>query len=1043
MNKKELYCVLCIWFLTFLEISANNVYLLDSNFEGFQVSNKFKISGIVKDSKGESIIGAAVLVKGTSNGTLTDLDGRFTIEYTSLGQVLQVSYLGYQTKELVLDGDKELNIVLEEDSEQLEEVVVIGYGTQTKMTVTGALGSVKNDEILKSPVANAGNALAGKTAGLMSVQRSGEPGRDDADIFVRGVATFADGGAKPLILVDGVERSLSGLDPNEIESINVLKDASSTAVFGVRGANGVIIVTTKTGQEGKPQISFSANLALQNPIRLPKLLNAYDWATLRNEAAYQDAENKDQVNYPFSNEDLEHYKNGDDPIFHPDIDWFDYMLKKFSIQQQYNLSVRGGTSKTKYFVSLGYYNQDGAYKMGDFFKDFSANPRFDRYNIRSNVDFKINKDFSISVKSGVQIMESNYASSDTKDIMGTILSANPVRTPVVVDNMIIRNVEGLEKWQIGSTPLYEMLSKGNNENFTSKINLDISAKYKLDMLLTGLSIRAKLAYDNYYTQKISRTKQIPMYDILKNPESTGTIVEPIFVHNTYEGPVKTSDDIYTKNRRIYGEGAIEYSNGFNGHNISMLLLGTIERMYDGTNDLPYNYMGLVTRATYNYKSKYLFEFNAGYNGSENFYKKKQFGFFPSFAVGYAFTEESFFPKNEILTYGKLRGSYGLVGNDKIGGRRFLFLPDSFVQTSGGYFFGTSHVAYGGFKEDKKGNLDVTWETAKKMNIGIDLQFFRQKIDFSFDYFTEKRNDILYPLTFPLWFGNPSIVPPFNVGIAENKGYEFTISYKDKIESVGLGYWVSANYSYARNKIIYKDEAPKKYPGLYETGSRINQPKGLIAEGFYNTWDEINDLDRPISKWEGTGLKPGDVKYKDVTGEGIIDENDRVNIGFPNIPEKVYGISLGVDWKGFSISALFQGAGNVSAYLSGTAAWPFMAGTKSAFETAKESWTEERFEKKLPISLPRLTEAPEATKHNYQYSSLWQQDASYLRLKNVEIAYLFKFKEKSPIKTLRLCLTGQNLITWTKMPYFDPEISQSNGAAYPMMRVFNFGLNVQF
>lgn len=1033
--------------LFFLCTPLTNLYAAEGKVTGnnvIQQKETITVTGNVKDATGEPMIGVSVLVKGTSTGCITDLDGNFSITVPKKNATLVFAYLGCKPKEILIDKNPKLSVVLEDDSKQLDEVVVVGYGSQTKISVTGAVGSVKNEEILKAPVANAGNALAGRTTGITTVQRSGEPGRDDADIYVRGIATFTDGNAKPLILVDGVERSLSGLDSNEIESINVMKDASSTAVFGVRGANGVIIVTTKTGQEGKPKISLTSNVALQNPIRMPELLNAYDWASLRNEAAFQDSTDPEHVNYPFSDFDLERYKNGDDPIFHPDINWIDYMLKDVSVQQQHNLSVQGGTKRTKYFVSLGYYNQQGVYEMGDFFKEFSANPKYNRYNVRANLDFNINKDFTISVKSGVQMTESNYASSDARNIMQTIFAANPVMSPVVIDGKMIRNVQGLEKWQISSPPLYEMLWKGYNENFTARANIDIAARYKLDRFLKGLAIRGKVAYDNYYFQKVSRTKQIPMYDIKLDPNSSVEEPVAIIVPNQYEGPVKTSSDSYDKNRRVYGEAALEYSNSFGGHNVTALFLGTAERSYNGKNELPFNYLGLVARGTYNYKYRYMLEVNAGYNGSENFAKGKQFGFFPSFSLGYAFTEDVYFPKNDVLSFGKIRASYGLVGNDRIGGERFLFLPDAYVQVSNpGYYFGTGHTKYNGYKESKLGNPFVTWEKAKKTNVGLDLRFFQERLNFSADYFIEKRSNILYSLNLPLWFGDPKIVPPYNVGRTENKGYEFELGYKDVINSIGLTYWVNGNYSFARNKIIYKDEAPKQYPGLYETGSRIGQPKGLIADGFYNTWEEINNPKRPVSKWEGGGLRPGDVKYVDITGDNFIDENDRVNIGYPNVPEIVYGVSLGIEWKNFSVSALFQGAAHVSTYLAGTAAWPFVAGTETAFETAKESWTQERYEQGLPISLPRLSESPEATKHNYQYSSLWQRDASYLRLKNVEVGYRFKFKEKAAVQGLRVYVNGQNLCTWTKMSYFDPEIADNNGNAYPMVRVFNMGVNIQF
>lgn len=1016
----------------------------------FSASAQNKTSGVLVTGKvtnvnGEPLTGINVVVKGKGAGTATSASGAFSIRVPEGANILVVSAVGYSTVEQPIDGKNNIHIVLTETSANLADVVVIGYGTQKKITVSGSISTVSTKQIIQSPVSSVANALAGRATGIVTVQRGGEPGRDIADIFIRGVGTFAGGtSARPLILVDGVERSLAGIDPYTIESFNVLKDASATAVFGVRGANGVIIITTKTGEKGKPQFSLSTNMGWQNPIRLPELLNAYDYAVLRNQAEANDA--NDPNAKKFSDYDLERFQKGDDPYFHPNIDWMGYMLKDYAPQQQYNLNISGGGQDSKYFVSLGYFNQDGIYKLGKLFNDFSANPNFKRYNIRTNFDFNISKDFTVAVKASSEIGTSNYSNSNTSDIFATILSANPIMSPVLYDGKLVRNVEGLTAFQISNTPLYQMLFFGFNNNYSSRLNTNISARYKLDGITKGLAVRAMLAYDSYYMQRISRNKQIPMWDLKRNPAATTfqDSIVPIPVVNQFEGPVSFSGESFDKNRKVYSEAAIEYTRSFNGHSFNTLLLGTIERFYNGANELPYNYMGLVGRVSYNYRNKYFADVNMGYNGSENFAVGKQFGFFPSFSAGYVISEEKFFPKNDIVEQVKIRGSYGTVGNDKIGGRRFLFLPSSFV-LGNTYYLGLNHTPLTGYRENSLGYPDVTWEKARKLNLGLDLKLFKNVLDLKVDYFTERRKSILWNLNVPITFGSTSLISPYNIGEAENKGYEIELSFNNEIKSQKIKYWANVNYSFARNKIIYMDETPQPFPGLAATGNRIGQPKGLVADGLFNTWEEILDPKRPKSVWEGNSLRPGDIRYVDINGDGIIDDNDRTNIGNPNIPEIVYGGSFGLSWKGFEISVFFQGAGNVSTYLQGEAAWPFIAGTKTAFQNAKESWTQERYDQGLPITLPRLTAAPDATKHNYRYSSYWMQDASYIRLKNVELAYVFPQKLIGHIglKYARVYVNGQNLATWTKMEYFDPEIPNSSGNVYPMTRVFNIGANIQF
>ncbi|HET8828441.1 MAG TPA: SusC/RagA family TonB-linked outer membrane protein, partial [Pelobium sp.] len=657
----------------------------------------------------------------------------------------------------------------------------------------------------------------------------------------------------------------------------------------------------------------------------------------------------------------------------------------------------------------------------------------------------VTKKLSLSLKVGTDLTNSNYSRGSTASIFGTILSASPVMSPVVYEDKIVRFTEGVAgSFQRSNPPLYELLNYGYNTNFSSNLNTNLAAKYDLSSVTKGLSVRGQVAYDNFYNQSALRNKRIPLYKLAYDPNAQNfqDSIKPLLIVEQTEGPVSFAGESYDKNQKIYGEAAIEYKRSFGDHNVSGLFLGTAERRYNGKNELPFNYLGLVGRVTYNYKGKYLGEFNMGYNGSENFAVGKQFGLFPAGSIGYVLTEESFIPKNDILTFLKLRASYGQVGNDKLGDNRFLFRPDAF-RVANQYWFGLNQNRQTGYTEDQLGNNDVTWEVATKLNIGADINFYKDKFSLVLDYFTEDRSQILWNLNVPITFGNAGIIAPYNIGQASNKGFEVELGYRDQVEGTDFGYSINGNFSFARNKIIYRDESPKPFPGLLETGNRINQPKGLEALGIYNTYDEI--IQEGITSSYEPNLKPGDIRYKDQNGDNIIDDNDNVNIGNPNVPEITYGVNFGITYKGFELNTLIQGADNVSAYLVGESVWPFIAGTKNAFENAKESWSQQRYDAGLPISLPRLTASPQDNKHNYRRSSFWQQNAAYVRLKNVEFAYTFNTKliSKIGLKSLRVFVNGQNLLTKTDMKYFDPEIANSNGAVYPMVRTFNLGTNIQF
>lgn len=671
----------------------------------------------------DPIPGVVVKVKNSNVVTVTNSNGEFLIK-ASGEDILVFTSVGYKAKEVPVKGRTFIAESMEMDQKNLNEVVVVGYGVQKKITMTGAVVSVSGDDLIKAPVAGVSNALIGLTTGVQALQSSGEFGADQADIRIRGIATLNTGGANPLILVDGVERSTyNNIDPHEIESINILKDASSTAVFGVRGANGVILITTKQGKVGDPKIDFSSNLAVIQPSILPDYLDSYNYALLRNEAE------KNMGKQPsFSAEDLRLYQTGEDPIFHPNKNWINELIKPFSLQQSYNANVSGGTQKLRYFTSLGYFSQNGAYREPEQSFGFPYKQVYDKYNLRTNFDFDLTNDFSVSIKLGDQITNNSSPNGGAWGAFDKASRTSPMSSPGFVDGKYIENVIGFpagvpyfNPWgQAGPT------STGGafvTDDFSNTINTNISLRYKLDKLTRGLAVRAMGAYDSYYLKEAVRNKYFPAYTVMKNPNDP---TKYSIYQSTDDGPyygLKEGVDNQHKWRKMYAEVAIDYKRLFDGgHDVSGLILGNIQKKYDPSllYQLPTAYEGLVARVTYGYKNRYLSEFNMGYNGSENFPENKRFGFFPSFSLGWVATEEPFLPKNKWLSFLKIRGSYGEVGNDKIGGDRYLYLNGPYTLGYGGYQqtvfgdAGSNMARYQMYKEGKLGNQDVTWERAKKM-----------------------------------------------------------------------------------------------------------------------------------------------------------------------------------------------------------------------------------------------------------------------------------------------------------------------------------------
>lgn len=1044
MNKIKLHLRLLKVLVVLLSVSTSVIFAQTGR----------TISGLITDPKGEPIIGANVLIKGTTNGTISDIDGKYTLKGVSANQVLVFSYIGFTPVSKTAGNQSVINIILQEDQKSLDEVVVVGYSSQKKATVTGAINSVKSTELLQAPVANISNALAGRTSGLIAVQRSGEPGKDQSTLRIRGIATLNSGDSSdPLVLVDGVERNFNEIDANEIETINILKDASATAVFGVRGANGVILVTTKIGREGKPNVSYTSNVALQNPTRLPESVGSADYAMLYNEA-WQNDGNTDKI---FSDTDIELYRDGSQPYTHPNNDWYKLMIKPLAAQQQHNINVSGGAKNTRYFISLGYFQQEGSYKEAKLYKDINGNPNYSRFNFRSNLDFNISKNTDISIKIGSQLVDARYPGVETSTLFASVLSAASISTPGIVDGKLIKSIEGGTR-MVSENPFYSIIGLGWKDTYNNNLNANLSLRQKLNFITNGLTARGMISYDGFYSHTLNRKKEVEEYIMRKNIWSTDPAelaANPfIFELARQAGPISTSES-WGKNYKIYGEAALEYDRTINRHQVTGLVLGNFQKYFlpSLAYGLPSGYLGVVGRITYNYAHKYLAEINAGYNGSENFPADKRFGFFPAFSVGWTASEEGFFPKNDIFTYAKLRASYGEVGNDKLGAARYLYRPSVFALT-GNYIFGED-VGIGkpgsptNYVQQAIGNPNVSWERAKKTNVGMELKFFNNKIGLTLDGFSEYRDQILWKREDQTILVQANLQPT-NIGIVSNHGFEIELGYDERKSNFSYG--IKGNFSYSKNKIEYKSEAPKPFPNLYQTGNSVGQFKGLIFEGFYNTMEEINDPSRPISAWEGTSLKPGDMKYKDIAGDpvtggpdGKIDENDYTNIGHTPFPDITYGLNLNASYKSIEFSVLLQGVSNVSTYFDGSAAYPFYSGFRTAFTWHTERWTEERYKNGDIISYPRLTTNASSTGHNYRMSTFWLQDASYLRIKNIELAYRFKKVNLGIIgfNSLRLFVNANNLFTFTKMRYFDPEAPSGSGTFYPQMRVFNGGLSVQF
>ena len=773
------------------------------------------VSGTVEDQLGDPILGASVVVLGTTLGASTDLDGNFSVK-APVGSKIRISYIGY--KEYIFTvkaGETGMKIVLEENTQVLEEVQVVAYGAQKKVTVTGAISGLQGSELLKTPVGSITNALAGQISGVSSVQYSGEPGADAADIYVRGMATWND--ATPLIQVDGVEREFSQIDPNEIESITVLKDASATAVFGVRGANGVILITTKRGKEGKTNVQFSTSVGINFRTKTLDFANSYEYADYYNMMRLNDG-----AEATFSPEQLQKFKDHSDPIMYPDINWIDYCMNKTSLQTQHNVNISGGTERMRYFVSAGMFTQEGMFKKLGSQNDFNFN--YNRYNYRANLDFDATKSTLIKLNIGgrVEVKRTPESGEDQNQLFRKLYWAVPFAGAGVIDGKrVVSNSDYLPF--TGTDGLASYYGKGFRQTTTNVLNVDLELQQKLDFLTKGLKFRLKGSYNSSAWTGKGASSALPYYTPV--PQEDGSI------GYRKNGTLSKTSYYATgtgKARDWYMEAAFDYQRSFGQHDITALVLYNQSKLYypSSYTDIPSGYVGLVGRIAYNYNTTYMAEFNVGYNGSENFAPGKRYGFFPSGSLGWVVSKEKFFEKlSPYIDYLKLRASLGLVGNDKMGGRRFLYIPDSYGFGDGNYFGHNQYI--GGAQENAKSNQDVTWEKARKQNYGIDMTILKSRLNITLDYFREDRWDILSnPDYMPGLLGMS--LPVMNVGETENKGFELSLKWTDLIGD-GFRYWANFNISYAKNKIKYMNEVKQNEPWMAQTGRSIG------SRSLYKFW----------------------------------------------------------------------------------------------------------------------------------------------------------------------------------------------------------------
>lgn len=1034
------------------KITGKHVIIMKKTLQNSD--SEHEVTGVILDENGEPIVGANIVVKGTTKGTVTDIDGYFSLDVES-GTFLEISYIGYLSQTIMIGKEKTLSIILKEDSKVLEEVVVVGYGSQRKVSVTGAISAIQTKELKQSSAANLSTALAGRMPGLTALQTSGQPGADDVSIYMRGVGTV--NGANPLILIDGVPRdNMATLDPNEVASISILKDASATAVFGVRGANGVIMITTRRGEIGKAQLSISADYSMQRFITQADRIHSWEFAELRNQSFRNDGYS--EVDLPYTDYMIEMYKNGKDRVFYPDRDVQNEFFLKWAPQSRINVNMSGGSEKFNYFMNVAYLGQGGQFRT-ESEKSLGYDPSFksNRYNFRANLDYKITSNLKLSLNLASYLEKVNTPNTELfggnvttmiHDMIQNIWNTPPTDPGplthggyTTIDGKNVPVGEVINQSSLDRNTYGEINRRGYQQETNVNLNSSMTIDWNLNFITEGLSTKLMTSFDSKAFTRLAGWRMYDAYgvSVAKTPDEQSYYTQVRVNQNDAISLSKSMASNYYLNIQY----SLNYARKFGKHDITGMVLFQRDNWQNYAADLPYNMLGLSARITYGYDSRYLAEANMGYNGSEQFAKGHRFGLFPAFSVGWVISNEGFMKDNRVITNLKLRASYGKVGNDKLGDIRFLYLSD--ISTGNGIIpslgRGKSII------QGKVGNPNISWEIADKQNYGIDVQLFNE-LSFSFDYFKEKRNNVLItrgtvPELQGISLGN---LPKVNMGVIDNKGYELEAIYTKKLDT-DFSFNIRGNIAYNKNIQRFMDEAKKNESYTYRyrsTGYSIGQCFGYKIDysngnGFINTKEE---LDMALATYQVGGTpRMGDFLYVDENRDGIIDEKDQAPIKYSDVPRITYGFSGSVYWKNFDFSFLFSGIAKASRLYNGYGATEFgLVGFYSDYHL--HAWTEERYANGEEIKYPALSSSAGTSQ---KPNDFFIMDRSFLRLKNIELGYSFppNWLKKIGINSTRIYVNGNNLLTWKslKTDVIDPEQSADNN--YPITKIVNVGINVVF
>lgn len=1017
-----------------------------------------EISGTVLDENKEPLIGASVTVKDRPGfGTVTDADGRYNIKILE-GSTLVFSFVGYDTKEVFVRGDRttvNVNMAVDEQN-VLDEVVVSALGAQKKITVTGAVTNVDVSQ-LRTPTASISNALAGNVPGIIARQTSGQPGDNVSEFWIRGISTFG-AGSSALVLVDGFERDLNSLNVEDIETFTVLKDASATAIYGSRGANGVVLITTKRGAEGKTNVNAKVEFSYNTRTQTPEFVDGVTYARMYNEALTT-------RNQPaaFAEDDIYLIQNGLDPDIFPNVDWMDLVLKKGAPTYRANVDLSGGGSTARYFVSASYVDEGGMYETDESMKDYKTNSNYRRWNYRMNTDLNLTPTTVLRVGVAGALEKKNQPGGAYNEIWESLMGYNPIATPVRYSNGYWGSQGGAGR----KNPWILVTQQGYEETWKNTVNTTANLEQDLSFITKGLKFYGRYGFDIYTSNNNRHMKWPEGWKAERLRDSNGDIV---FTRVETE-QLMTSRPSSSGSRKEYLEAELHYDRTFGDHTVGAVLKYSQDKTINNSpisgsdyemavQAIDRKHQALAGRFTYGWKNRYFFDFNFGYNGSENFAPGHQWGFFPAYSLAWNLSEEQFI-KDAMpwMTMFKIRYSYGKVGNDYLSENnrevRFpyqeTFYQDGWTNDDDewqgfNYMFGDigqSNYRYGVLGYSRVASTGITWEESTKHDVGIDFSLWNDKFSGTIDYFHEQRDGIFMMRNYmppSVGLNHVETNASTNVGSVLSKGFDGNIAFKQKIGEVD--FTLRANMTYSKNEILEYDEQFTHYPYTLNTGFRVNQARGWIAEGLFTDYDDIRNHADQSGLAGGVDIAPGDIKYKDVNGDGIIDDNDKVAIGATTVPNMIYGFGLSALWKGFDFNVLFQGAGKSSFFINGFTVYPFQNGSWGNIlsDVPGKYWS-------LGVNEDPNAEYPRLSfngnSNNYRESTYWLRNGSYLRLKNLEIGYTMpkRISNAMHLENLRIYFMGTNLITFSDFDLWDPEMGSSNGQQYPLSRTYTLGLTL--